>query len=117
MIVAEVRQFVASRGATRSGIAAPLWHIWLTAAPLRQLASSYEHECKSSPALHLMHGSMHGETRIEYSASHIFHNFSVRGITKINYTSVLFTGTGIAEFAGSRVHLTRLQWYACTGAE
>ena len=55
MTVADRRQFVASRGARRSGIAAPLWHIWLPAAPLRQLASSYEHACKSSPALHLMH--------------------------------------------------------------
>ena len=55
MTVAEWRQFVASRRARRSGIATPLWHIWLPAAPLRQLASSYEHACKSSPALHLMH--------------------------------------------------------------
>jgi hypothetical protein len=55
MTVADARQFVASRGARRSGIAAPLWHIWLPAAPLRQLAISYEHACKSSPALHLMH--------------------------------------------------------------
>ena len=53
--VAEARRFVASRGARRSGIAAPLCHIWLPAAPLRQLASSYEHARKSSPALHLMH--------------------------------------------------------------
>ena len=55
LTVAEARRFVASRGARRCGIAAPLWHIWLPAAPLRQLASSYEHACKSSPALHLMH--------------------------------------------------------------
>jgi hypothetical protein len=55
MTVADTRQFVASKGARRSGIAAPLWHIWLPAAPLRQLASSYEHACKSSPTLHLMH--------------------------------------------------------------
>ena len=41
MTVAEARQFVASRRARWSGIAAPLWHIWLPAAPLRQLASSY----------------------------------------------------------------------------
>jgi hypothetical protein len=43
MTVAEARRFVASRGARRSGIAAPLWHIWLPAAPLRQLASSIEY--------------------------------------------------------------------------
>ena len=55
MTVADAKRFVASRRARRSGIAAPLWHIWLPAAPLRQLASSYEHACKSSPALHLMH--------------------------------------------------------------
>jgi hypothetical protein len=55
MTVADARRFVASREARRSGIAAPLCHIWLPAAPLRQLASSYEHACKSSPALHLMH--------------------------------------------------------------
>ena len=55
MTVAKARRFVASRGARRSGIAAPLWHIWLPAPPLRQLASSYEHACKSSPAMHLMH--------------------------------------------------------------
>ena len=54
MTVADARRFVASRGARRSGIAAPLWHIWLPAAPLRQLASSYEHACKSSSALHLI---------------------------------------------------------------
>ena len=34
MTVADARRFVASRGARRSGIAAPLWHIWLPAAPL-----------------------------------------------------------------------------------
>ena len=55
LTVADARRFVASRGARRCGIAAPLWHIWLPAAPLRQLASSYDHACKSSPALHLMH--------------------------------------------------------------
>ena len=55
MTVAERRRFVASRGARRSGIVVPLWHIWLPAAPLRQLASSYTHACKSIPALHLMH--------------------------------------------------------------
>jgi hypothetical protein len=55
MTVADRRQCVAIRGARWSGIAAPLWHIWLPAAPLRQLASSYEHACKSSPAMHLMH--------------------------------------------------------------
>ena len=53
--VADARRFVASRGARRSGIAASLWHIWLPAAPLRQLASSYTHACKSIPALHAMH--------------------------------------------------------------
>jgi hypothetical protein len=55
MTVADARRFVASRGARRSGITAPLWHILLPVAPLIQLASSYEHACKSSPALHLMH--------------------------------------------------------------
>ena len=55
MTVADARQFAASRRARWSGIVAPLWHIWLPAAPLRQLASSYDHACKSSPALHLMH--------------------------------------------------------------
>jgi hypothetical protein len=55
MTVADAKRFVASKRARRSGIAAPLWHIWLPAAPLRQLASSYEHACKSSPALHRMH--------------------------------------------------------------
>ena len=55
MTVADRRQFVASRGARRSGIVAPLWHIWLPAAPLRQLASSYTHARKSIPAIHLMH--------------------------------------------------------------
>jgi hypothetical protein len=55
MTVADTRRFVASTGARWSGIAASLWHIWLPAAPLRQLASSYEHACKSSPAMHLMH--------------------------------------------------------------
>jgi hypothetical protein len=55
MTVADAKWFVASRRAMWSGIAAPLWHIWLPAAPLRQLASSYEHACKLSPALHLMH--------------------------------------------------------------
>ena len=54
----DARRFVASRGATRSGIAAPLWHIWLPAAPLRQLASSY---CTS----------MHATTQVESrDASH-----------------------------------------------
>jgi hypothetical protein len=47
MTVADARQFAASRGARRSGIAAPLWHIWLPAAPLRQVASSYTHACNS----------------------------------------------------------------------
>jgi hypothetical protein len=55
LIVADARRFVASRGAKRSGIAVPLWYIWLPAAPLRQMASSYEHACKSVAALHLMH--------------------------------------------------------------
>jgi hypothetical protein len=55
MTVADARRFVASRMARRSGIAAPLCHIWLPVAPLRQLASSYEHACKTRPALHLMH--------------------------------------------------------------
>jgi hypothetical protein len=55
MTITDAGRFVASRGARRSGIAAPLWHIWLPSAPLRQLASSYEHACKSSPAMHLMH--------------------------------------------------------------
>jgi hypothetical protein len=55
MTVVDARRFVASRGARRSGIAAPLWHIWLPTGPLRPLASSYEHACESSPALHLMH--------------------------------------------------------------
>ena len=55
LTVADAKRFVASRRAIRSGIAAPLCHIWLPAARLRQLASSYEHACKSSPALHLMH--------------------------------------------------------------
>jgi hypothetical protein len=55
MTVADARRFVASKGARRSGIVAPLWHIWLPAAPSRQLASLYEHACKSSPVLHLMH--------------------------------------------------------------
>ena len=55
MTVADAKQFVASRRARWSGIAAPLCHIWLPAAPLRQLASSYDHACKSSPVLHLMH--------------------------------------------------------------
>ena len=55
MTVADVRQFAASRGARRSRIAAPLWYMWLRAAPLKQLASSYEHACKSSLAMHLMH--------------------------------------------------------------
>ena len=48
---------------------------------------------------------MHGESRIEYSVSHIFHDFSVRDITRINCMPVLFTGTGTAEFAGFRVHV------------
>ena len=55
LTVADAKRFVASRRARRSGIAAPLCHIWLPAAPLRQLASSYDHACKSSPALHRMH--------------------------------------------------------------
>ena len=55
MTVADAKRFVASRRARWSGIAAPLCHIWLPAAPLRQLASSYDHACKSSPALHRMH--------------------------------------------------------------
>jgi hypothetical protein len=54
MTVANARRFVASRGARRSSIAEPLWHIWLPAAPLRQLASSHQHACKSSPVLHLI---------------------------------------------------------------
>jgi hypothetical protein len=95
MTVADARRFVASREAKRSGIAASLWHIWLPAAPLRQLASSYERACKSSPPVPrcILVLCMHGETRIEYSAvSHIFHDFSVRGSTstKIN---CLYAGT------------------------
>jgi hypothetical protein len=48
---------------------------------------------------------MHGESRIEYSVSHIFHDFFVRGSTRINCTPVIFTGTGTAEFTGFRVHV------------
>ena len=55
MTVADTRWFAASRGARWSGIVAPLWHIWLPAAPSRQLASSYTHACKSIPTLHGMH--------------------------------------------------------------
>ena len=44
----------------------------------------------------------HGESRIEYSVSTYFHDFSVRGSTRINCTPVLFTGTGTAEFTGFR---------------
>ena len=40
MTVADAKRFAASRGARRSCIVALLWHIWLPAAPLRQLASS-----------------------------------------------------------------------------
>jgi hypothetical protein len=108
MTVADTRRFVASRGARRSGIAAPLWHIWLPAAPLRQLASSYEHACKWPSRVPCCISCMHGESRIEYSMSHIFHDFSVRGSTRIHRTPVLFTGTGSAEFTGSRVDITRL---------
>jgi hypothetical protein len=55
MTVADARRLVASRLTRWSGIAAPLWHIWLPAARLRHLAIPYEHACKSSPALHLIH--------------------------------------------------------------
>jgi hypothetical protein len=34
MTVANAKRFVASRRARRSGIAAPLWHIWLPTTPL-----------------------------------------------------------------------------------
>jgi hypothetical protein len=34
------------------------------------------------------------KTRIKYSVSHIFYDFSVWGSTRINCTPVLFTGTG-----------------------
>ena len=53
--VAAARWFVASKEAMRYGIAAPLWHIRLPAALLRQLASSHTHACKLIPALHAMH--------------------------------------------------------------
>ena len=67
MTVAEARRFVASRGARQSGIVAPLCYIWLSVAPLRQLANSYTHACKSIPALHAMHACMeHCESRIKH---------------------------------------------------
>jgi hypothetical protein len=50
---------------------------------------------------------MHGESRNEYSVSHSFHKFFVRGTTKMNCTPVLFTGSGTAEFIGFRVPITR----------
>jgi hypothetical protein len=65
MTVADARRFVASKEARRSGIAAPLWHIWLHAARTSMHASRVP-RCISC---------MHGETRIEYSVSHIFHDF------------------------------------------
>jgi hypothetical protein len=52
---------------------------------------------------------MHAESRIKYSVIHIFHDFSVRDITRIDRTPLLFTGTGTAEFVGFRVHGTRCQ--------
>ena len=57
---------------------------------------------------------MHGETRIEYSVITYFHDFSVRGSTRINCTPVLFTGTGTAKFTGFRVHVH--QFAVQTGA-
>ena len=45
MTVADAKRFVASRRARRSGIAAPLWHIWLPAAPLRQLPGQLVRAC------------------------------------------------------------------------
>ena len=101
--VADTRRFVASRGAKRSGIVMSLWHIWLPAAPLRQLASSYTHACKSIPALHDMHAWWIPNRVLGNSYFSWF--FSVRGSTRINCTPVLFTGTGTAEFAGFRVHI------------
>ena len=88
MTVADTRRFVASRGARRSNIAPPLWHIWLPAAPLRQLASTYEHACKSIPALHLMHARWIPDRVLGES---YFHDFFVRGSTRIN---CVYTHTG-----------------------
>ena len=99
LTVADAKWFVASRRARRSGIAAPLCHIWLPAAPLRQLASSYDHACKSSPALHRMHAWWNPDRVL--GKSYFFHDFSVWGITRINCTPVLCTGTGTAVFTVS----------------
>jgi hypothetical protein len=91
MTVADAKRFVASRRAKRSGIAAPLWHIWLPAAPLRQLASSYEHACKSSPALHLMHAWWIPNQVLGKSA--LFMIFRLEAVPEQTvYTPVLFTG-------------------------
>jgi hypothetical protein len=120
MIVADARRFVASRGARRSGIAAPLWHIWLPTAPLRQLASSYVHTSMHASRVSRCISCMIGESRIEYSVIHISHIFFVGGSTRIECTPVLFTGIGTVEFTGSRVHGTRCQHsvsrnpYSCT---
>jgi hypothetical protein len=38
-----------------------------------------------------------------------FHDFSVRGIARINCTPIHFTSTGTAEFTGFRVDMTRCQ--------
>ena len=86
LTVADARRFVASRGARRCGIAAPLWHIWLPAAPLRQLASSYDHACKSSPALHLMHAWWNPDRVLGKSYFSWF--FCLR-----QYQNQLYTGT------------------------
>ena len=102
MTVVDRRRFVASRGARRSGIVAPLWHIWLPAAPLRQLASSYEHACKSSPALHGMHAWWNPD---QVLGKYVFFMiFCPRQYQNKQYAST-FTGTGTAEFAGFRVHI------------
>jgi hypothetical protein len=41
MNIAAARWFAANRGAKRSSIMAPLWHIWLPTTSFKHLASSY----------------------------------------------------------------------------
>ena len=106
MTVADAKRFVASRRARRSGIAAPLCHIWLPAAPLRQLASSYDHACKSSPALHRMHAWWNPDRVLGKSFFLWF--FVLR-----QYQNQLYAGTFYRYrhcwIYGSRVHGTRCQ--------
>ena len=113
MTVADAKRFVASRRARRSGIAAPLCHIWLPAAPLRQLASSYDHACKSSPALHRMHAWWNPDRVL--GKSYFLWFFVLR-----QYQNQLYAGTFYRYrhcwIYGSRVRGYQLSTQHCTAA-